>query len=121
MSQQRDIIRKGLQELSDTSESGRNCWVTFEANGNEHWLQCTPTQINMDWPFSSPPGENEDFKTCFSPGRPLKIDAWDIDSYVTFTLSLPDVDSLVSGIDSTFQDVYGLGPDYSLAYKIEDG
>lgn len=95
MNQQRDIIRRGLQELSKASESGRNCWVTFEANGKEHWLQCTPTQINMDWPFSSLPAENEGLKVCFGLGRSVKIDAWDIDSYVTFTPTVRNVDLLI--------------------------
>lgn len=120
MSQQRDIIRNGLHELSNANESGRNCWVTFEANGKEHWLQCTPTQINMDWPFSSQPGESENLRVCFGAGRPIQIEAWDIDSYVTFTPTVRDVDSLIVGIDSTFQDLYNLGAEYALAYKLED-
>jgi len=119
MSQQRDIIRNGLQELSNASESGRNCGVTFEANGKEHWLQCMLTQINMDWPFASPPSESEGLKVCFGSGGPIHIDAWDIDSYVTFTPNVKDVDALIAGIDSTFQNLYDLGADYALNYKVE--
>jgi len=117
MSQQRDIIRNGLQELSKASESEPDCWVTFEANGSEHWLQCTPTRINMDWPFSSPPAESKNLQECF--GRPIHIDAWEADTYVTFTPTVRDVEALVAGIDSVFQDLYDLGADYALDYKIE--
>ena len=120
MSRQRDIIQDGLQDLSNAAAGGRNCWVTFEANGKEHWLQCTPTQINMDWPFSSPPSESEGLKACFGAGHQIHIDTWDPDSYVTFTPTVRDVDSLIAGIESTFQDLYGLGADYVLTYEIED-
>lgn len=120
MSHQREIIRIGLQELSNATETGRRCRVSFAANNNEHWLRCTPTQINMDWPFASPPSENEILQVCFGSGRALCVDAWDMDSYVTFTPAVKDVDALISGIDSTFQDLYDLGADYVLSYKLED-
>ncbi len=73
----------------------------------------------MDWPFASPPSKSENLKECFGCGRPLQIDAWDIDTYVTFTPAVRDVESLIAGIDSTFQDLYDLGADYALAFRIE--
>ena len=120
MSQNRNIIRNGLQELSNASESGPDCWVTFEANGKEHWLQCTLTQIRMDWPFSSPPAESENLKACFGSDGPVQIHGWSVDTSVAFTPAVKDVDALICGIDSTFQDLYGLGPDYALTYKVEN-
>jgi hypothetical protein len=117
MSQQRDIIRNGLQELSNASESAPDCWVTFQANGNEHWLQCTPARINMDWPFSYSPAESKRLTECF--GRSVKIDAWQADTYVTFTPAVRDVEALIAGINSVFQDLYELGADYVLDYRIE--
>lgn len=119
MSQNRNIIFEGLQELSDARQSSPDAWVTFEANGNEHWLQCMVTQLNMDWPFSSAPTENENLTVCF--GRPIQVHHWKADSHVTFTPALKDVDSLVVGIDSAFEDLFGLGGAYELSYKIENG
>lgn len=121
MSQNRNIIFEGLQELSDARQSSPDAWVTFEANGNEHWLQCMLTQINMDWPFSSAPTENENLKVCFGSTGPIEVHAWKPDSYVTFTPAVKDVDSLVLGIDSAFEDLFGLGADYALSYRIENG
>ena len=74
----------------------------------------------MDWPFSSPPSESENLKVCFGAGRPIQIQAWEIDSYVTFTPTICDLDALIVGIDSTFQDLYSLGPEYALTCKVED-
>jgi len=71
----------------------------------------------MDWPFSSPPSENEILKVCF--GSTIEISGWEVDSYVIFRPALNDVDALIVGIDSTFQDLYGLGADYQLSYRIE--
>jgi hypothetical protein len=113
------IIFNGLQELSNESATGRNCWVTFDANSMEHWFQCTPTLLRVDWPFSSRPTENEFLKQRFGSGQPLQIHSWQPDSYVTFTPSLPDVDSLVAAIDDTFRELYGLGDNYVIAYKLE--
>lgn len=115
----RDIIRAGLQELAAANQPGRACWVTFDVNNGEHWLQCTPTEINMDWPFSSPPSESENLKVCFGRGGAIDIRAWDTDSYVTFIPADKDIETLIAGIHSTFQDLYEIGPDYTLTYKIE--
>ena len=98
---------------------GPDCWVTFAANGQEHWLQCTLTRINMDWPFSSTPEQSESLRTCFCPNGPLQIHAWEVDTSVTLTPAVNDVEALVRGIDSAFRDLYGLGPDYTLAYTLE--
>ncbi len=119
MNPQRDIIRRGLQELSNATQSGQNWCVTFEANGKENWLQCTPTRINMDWPFSSPPSESEHLRMCFGSGGPLPIDAWAMDSHVTFAPAVRDVEELIDGIDGTFRDLYELGADYVLNFKVE--
>lgn len=119
MNSHRAIILNGLQELSNASESGQDCQVTFEANDQEHWLQCSPTRIHMDWPFVSPPAENEQLKRCF--GQGIQIDAWEADSFATFFPLNRDVESLIAGIDRAFQDLYGLGADYILTYKIENG
>jgi hypothetical protein len=118
MSLQRAVILSGLQELSNESDSGRKCAVTFEANANEHWLQCTASRIHMDWPFASSPAESEKLKMCF--GHGIRIETWEPDSQVTFIPLSKDVDSLVAGIDSAFQDLYGLGRDYTLTFEIED-
>ncbi len=118
MNLQRAIILSGLQELSNESVSGRQCGVTFEANANEHWLQCTPTHIHMDWPFASSPAESERLKMCF--GHGIHIESWEPDSQVTFIPLSKDVDSLVAGIDSAFRDLYSLGADYTLTFKTED-
>ena len=119
MSRQRDIILNGLQDLSNAVASGAECWVTFTANGNEHWLQCTADRIRMDWPFSTSPAESENLQACFGSRQPLAIDAWEVDSYATFCPVLKSVDALVAAIDSTFCDLYGLGADYHLRYEVE--
>ncbi len=121
MKPHREIILQGLQALSNATETGRRCFVTFTANGHENWLQCTPTEINMDWPFSSEPSENQSLRLCFGSAGPLRIIAWDIDSYATFAPAVKDVDDLVSGIDRSFRELYDLGPDYDLGYKLEEG
>ncbi len=121
MTGQRKIIWNGLQELSNAVASGRQCWVTFSANANEHWLQCTPTLIRMDWPFTAAPAENESLKRDFGSGRELQIDTWEADSYVTFRPNLTDVHALVAAIDSAFRDLYGLGAGYVLTYTLEGG
>lgn len=118
MTLHRAIILNGLQELSNASDSGRDCWVTFEANGHEHWLQCTPTQINMDWPFGSAPADNPMLKACFGDG--LRLAAWEADSYCTLFPANQEVDSLIAGIDRVFQELYGLGAKYTLTYKLEE-
>jgi len=118
MSLQHAIILSGLQELSNESDSGRRCVVTFEANGDEHWLQCTPSRIHMDWPFASSPAESEKLKMCF--GHGIHIESWEPDSQVTFVPLSKDVAALVAGIDSAFKDLYGLGTDYVLTFKIEN-
>jgi hypothetical protein len=119
MAQQRETILSGLQDLSNTAASGAECWVTFTANGNEHWLQCTPIRIRMDWPFSTSPEESGTLQACFGSGGQLPIDAWEADSYVTFVPSLKTVDALVTAIDSAFRDLYGLGSTYRLCYEVE--
>ena len=121
MGQNREIILQGLQELSNARQSAPDAWVTFEANGNEHWLQCLVTQLNMDWPFSSAPTENENLKVCFGSGGLIEVHDWKADSHVTFTPAVKDVDSLVRGIDSAFEDLFDLGEDYTLSYRIENG
>ena len=118
MSLQHAIILSGLQELSNESDSGRQCAVTFEANGGEHWLQCTPLRIHMDWPFTSSPVESEKLKMCF--GHGIRIESWEPDSQVTFVPLSKDVESLVAGIENAFRDLYGLGAEYQLTFKIED-
>jgi hypothetical protein len=118
VSLQRAIILDGLQQLSNATQFGRDGCVTFEANRHEHWLQCTPTQIKMDWPFASPPAENQKLKLCF--GKSVHIGAWEPDAFVMLIPAIQEVDSLVAGIDSVFQDLYGLDADYALTYKVED-
>jgi hypothetical protein len=117
---QRDVILNGLQELSNMADSGRNCWVTFDANSMEHWLQCTPLLMRIDWPFSSRPSDNAFLEERFGSGQRVPIHSWQSDSYVTFTPNLPDVDALIAAIDDTFRELYALGDNYVLAYKIED-
>ncbi len=117
---QREVILSGLQELSNAADAGRNCWVTFDANSMEHWLQCTPALMRIDWPFSSRPSENEFLKTRFGSGQAVQIHSWQADSYVTFTPNLPDVEAVVSAIDDAFRELYGLGDSYLVRYKIED-
>ena len=119
MHQQHDIIRRGLQELSNATQSGQNWCVTFEANGREHWLRCTPTHIIMDWPFSSPPAESDSLKQCFGFGGPIHIEDWGVDSHVTFTPTARDVEELIDGIARTFRVQYGLGAGYTLTFKLE--
>jgi hypothetical protein len=116
---QREAILNGLQELSNEADGGRNCWVTFDANSMEHWVQCTPTLMRIDWPFSSRPSDSEFLKARFGSGQPVQVHSWQSDSYVTFTPNLPDVDSLVAAVDDTFSELYGLGDSYVIAYKIE--
>ena len=72
----------------------------------------------MDWPFASPPAENEKFKATFGGG--LQISEWKADSHVTFVPGCRDVDALIDGIESAFQDLYELGPDFSLRYYLSD-
>jgi hypothetical protein len=72
----------------------------------------------MDWPFASPPSESEILKACLGFGRPIQVDAWDIDLYVTLTPCVQEVDSLVAAINSTFQNLYSLGDEYALTYKL---
>lgn len=113
------IILNGLQELSNASASGQEGQVTFEANGNEHWLQCSPARVHMDWPFASAPTENETLRACF--GNSVQILAWDPDGYATLVPGSKDVEALITGIDLVFQDLYGLGPEYTLTYRLGTG
>ena len=117
---QRGVILSGLQELSNAADAGRNCWVTFDANSMEHWVQCTPLLMRIDWPFSSGPLENEFLKERFGSGEPVQIHSWQADSYVTFTPKLGDVAALVEAINDTFRELYGLGNEYVIRFKIED-
>ena len=110
------IILNGLQELSDASQSTPDCRVTFEANGNEHWLECSPAHIRMDWPFAAAPIENEILKACF--GNAIQVTAWEPDVYASLLPGSRDVEGLITGIDLVFQDLYGLGPDYTLTYRM---
>jgi hypothetical protein len=119
MRQQRETIWNGLQDLSNATAAGGECWVTFMANGNEHWVQCTPDRVRMDWPFSTSPDQNAGLKACFGSGGELAIDAWEVDSYVTFVPVLKTADALVAAIDSAFCDLYGLGPSYTVRYAVE--
>lgn len=121
MREQLDVIRKGLQDLSDAAEPGRDYWVTFEANGNEHWFQCTPTQLNIDWPFSSSPSESQLLQACFGAEVPLQIDAWEAHTYVTLSPAIPDVETLIASIDRVFQNLYDLGPGYTITHRLEHG
>jgi hypothetical protein len=114
----RAIVLNGLQELSNATESGRQCCVTFQANENEHWLRCTSTRIDMDWPFAAPPAENATLKLCL--GEAMQIQTWEADSFVRLFPACNNVDSLVTGIDSVFRELYGLGPEYALSYQIEE-
>jgi hypothetical protein len=117
MGRHRDLILKGLQELSNAGDSGRESRVTFFANGNEHWLQCTPTQITMDWPFGIGPTEDDRLKSCFGPA--VQFGAWEPDSYTVFNPGCNDVNSLVAGIERAFEHLLGLGSNYALSYIVE--
>jgi hypothetical protein len=121
MQPHREIILQGLQELSNAADSGRDCRVTFTANGHENWLQCTPALVNMDWPFSSAPSGNPLLRSCFGSAGPLEIQDWEPDSYVTFVPGVQRVDELVTAIERTFRELYDLGANYDLSYQLEDG
>ena len=118
MSENHPIIRRGLEEFSERLNA-RECWVTFETGGQGHWLQCARDQINMGWPFSHAP-EAERLQEYFGALGPLEVVAWDSNLYATINLANTEIEGLTSAVDRVFRDLYGLGLDHVLVYKIED-
>ena len=115
---QHQLICRGLEEFAKRLQVN-DCWVTFEANGKEHWLQCARGQINMDWPFSHAP-QPQQLQTYFGTLAPFEVVAWDADLYVTINIAKSEPEMLVVIIDRVFRDFYDLGSDYELSYKLED-
>ncbi|MBK7997936.1 MAG: hypothetical protein IPK15_04190 [Verrucomicrobia bacterium] len=121
MPDHRELILHGLTELRELcAKVDANCWVTFTANRDEHWIQCCPGQINMDWPFSHAP-EPQQLLKYFPESAPIEIVAWDIDLYATFNIAATTDESLVSAVLRVFQDLYELGPEFELTCTVEAG
>ena len=118
MIEHRQLISRGLEEFLKRLQA-RDCWITFEANGNEHWLQCARGQINMDWPFSHAP-ESQQLQEYFGALAPFEVVDWDTDMYATINIGKSETEALAPAIDRVFRDIYDLGPDYVLSYKLED-
>ena len=111
------LICRALEELAERLQAS-DAWITFEANGQEHWLQCARGQINMDWPFSQAP-EPQQLQKYFHALAPFEVEAWDTDLFATINIAESDTEVLAVAIDRIFRDLYELGPDYDLCYKIE--
>lgn len=119
MIEHHQLILQGLEELSARLQT-TNCWATFEANGNEHWLQCADGQINMDWPFSDGPEESL-LQEYFGSLAPFEVVSWVADLFATISIAKTDIAMLALVVDRVFQGIYELGSDYKLSYRIEDG
>ncbi len=119
MSDQRETIRAGLDSLEQTVQPDMTAWVTFCDQNEEHWVQYSPGQINMDWPFATPPDEHALFLKGFSNGQAIEIQAWDFDTYVTFAWPKSDNERLVEAIQFAFQSLYDLGSDFTLTWNVE--
>ena len=72
----------------------------------------------MDWPFEEPPQKSQ-LQDYFGAVGPLEIEAWDRDGFVTFKIAQWQIEPLVAAIERVFRDLYDLGPDYDLIYKLE--
>lgn len=121
MPESRELILRGLREFREFVEKvDPEGWITFSANEDEHWIQCLARQINMDWPFSNAP-EPQQLIEYFPDSAPIEIVAWDIDLYVTFNIGETTDESLVLAVLRVFQELYELGPEFELTYKVESG
>ena len=98
----------------------REGWVTFEANGGEHWLQYASGVINMDWPFAEAPGP-EQLQKYFGALAPYELEGCDSDLYATVKIGTADTERIAAAIDWIFRELYELGADYELSYKLEGG
>jgi hypothetical protein len=118
MDENRQMICSGLAEFAERLER-RKCWVTFEANGGEHWLQYAEGVINMDWPFAETP-DPEQLQNYFGSLAPFKLEACDSDLYATIKVGTNDAERIAVAIGGIFEELYELGADYELSYKVED-
>jgi hypothetical protein len=118
MDKNRQLIRSGLAEFAERLER-RQCWVTFEANGGEHWLQCASGVINMDWPFAQAPAL-EQLQKYFGSLAPFELESCDSDLYATVRIGATDTERIAAAIERIFRELYELGADYELSYKVED-
>ena len=119
MTDHHQLICRALEEFANRLNAGENCWVTFEANGEEHWLQCARGQINMDWPFSHAP-KPERMEEYLGALVPLEIVAWESDLYATISIAKSEIEALALAVERLFREFYELGPEYDLVYKLED-
>jgi hypothetical protein len=119
MGKNRQLICAGLAEFAERLERGE-CWVTFEANSGEHWLQCARGVINMDWPFAEIPTP-EQLQNYFGSLAPFELEACDSDLYATVKIGTNEAERIAAAIDGIFEELYELGADYKLSYKVEDG
>jgi hypothetical protein len=118
MTEHHQLILRGLREFAERLRSG-HCWVTYEANGKEHWLQYAHKQVNMDWPFSRAPDMGR-MQEYFGALGPIELVGWDSDLYATINLANPEIEALALAIGQVFRDLYELGSEYELTYKIEN-
>jgi hypothetical protein len=111
------LICRGLEELA-ALPNAETSWITLESNGGEHWLQYRRGELNLDWPFAQAP-EPLQLKKFLAALGPFEIVAWDKDLYATITIAEPKLEPLALTIGLIFRDLYGLGNDHKLTYKIE--
>ena len=114
MVEHHQYICRGLEEFEKRSQFG-DCWITFEANSKEHWLQCARGKINMDWPFSHAP-EPQQLQKYFGTLAPFDVVAWDTDLYATIKIATNENEILAVAINRVFQELYDLGSGYELSY-----
>jgi hypothetical protein len=119
MDKNRQLICAGLAEFAERLERGKG-WVTFEANGGEHWLQYARGVINMDWPFAATPVP-EQLQKYFGSLAPFELEACDRDLYATIKIGTDDAERIAAAIGGIFEELYELGVDYELTFKVEDG
>lgn len=112
------LICRGLEEFAGRRNPNSG-WITFEANGDEHWLQYSRGQLNLDWPFAQAPEPLQLKKYLAALGQ-FEVVAWDKDLYATINIGEPRVEVMALTIGLIFRELYGLGTDYQLTYKLEE-
>lgn len=117
---QRMGIVEGIKSLNSQQDAGGSGWTTFESLGEEHWIQYGAGTLNMDWPFHGEPDDVFAVAYLQPLGNPKRV-SWDRDVFATFDVGRSDPETAAAVIDDLFCRLYGLGPDYRLQWKVEQG